>query len=681
MQIEVGPDGQPVDETMRSFVIRMRTHLSRNPRRSATEPKMREMLASMISSTRNFPAVAAEVLLTALLDARILVRRQKRLACATAVRRGGPEDRVRRFEEYVNSVADRCGLGEVATWRLKTLIRMLANVDSAHVVETRSGPGVLVPSAISLGRDEIEVTGAFVIMFDPMRASAPCFLTVGSRDIHVEWRELRYLVGSVDVHLDNPPRRTALLKDWRLFGSPASSDPFVGATSAVRNLLKNRAAIEAFVGEPLANRKWNALCKSLRPRGQAMRIASIRLTSMLDPVIRRVALRNPCATYESYSQIASGDASSFERRRQFSESYPIFTALLPEIDETVVKGEPVLPVLAKLTGLPIPHLKRLRGVHWQKLGGHARMLIEDVEGSTVYEVLKTIPVDRMPQSRRDWISLDHLSHWRGMVGIAQWRALITAASRNWEGYVDLAKADFWHALDDTANALQSVFSGAMPYYATPASRIVRERVILEVCGENFGLKRMKAFTNVWHKGEARRTALTSSFRRIVFEQEPASWDPLTPEGFASSSGSMTWLLNEDELAREGQEMNHCVGSYWSYCARGESHIAQVFAKDGSRSTVEFRIDPDGTLAMAQHHTYRDAKPSPSCTAVVRAFLKAQSGRTFDIVPGKGRQGYVQDTRPKPLPPEMIEQLVEAYSDCVSVEFLRSLSDGVFVTNG
>jgi hypothetical protein len=306
------------------------------------------------------------------------------------------------------------------------------------------------------------------------------------------------------------------------------------------------------------------------------------------------------------------------------------------------------------------------------------MLIEEVgfpleTRRPCYEVLKNLPVDRMPQSRRDWIGLSHLSGWKDRVNIVQWPNLVAAASRNWVGYADLAGADFWHALDDTAKVLQSVFSGTMTYYPSPPSGTVRDRLISEICGENFGLKRMRAFANVWHKGEARRTALTSSFRRVLFNQEPASWRPLTPEGFTCSTGRMAWLLNEDELAREGQEMNHCVGSYWNCCARGESHIAQVFANDGSRSTVQFRIGVDGGLELAQHHTHRDRRPSTACTAVVRAFEKAHSGQKFEIVPGAGRQDYVRETQSKPLPPEMIVQIMEAFSDCVSLEFLRSLA--------
>lgn len=685
MEIEVGSDGQPVDKALRSFVVRLRTNLSDNPRKSVHSGKADELLRSMLSKDRSLAAVDADDMLAALLSSGILIRRGSYYMFASTVRRGGPAERVRRFEEYVQAVAGRSGLSEPARGRLETLIRMLSNVDGAHEVDVGSGKGVLVPRAIQLGAECIEITGAWLVVFDPEKRPSPVLFAVKEAGIAVEWRDRRHLVGRVEL---DPKAKPTFLTDMKLFSNVSINrvGPLHDAGRAVTDLLERREEIEAFIGEPLVNRKWNALRKSLKPKGSAKRLVSLRLTKMLDPEARRVALRNPYATYETYAQIVRGSSTDFERRRQFSESFPVFTALLPMIDEAVVAGAPIFPVLSGLTGLSHAHLKRFRGVHWQRIGRHVRMLLEDVgqhgfyevtrgdKACGCYEILKDVAVDRMPQNRREWEGLQAVNNWRGNVKGRQWTNMLAAVSRNWAGYADLNESDFWHSLDDTANALESVYSGKITWYKTKASNRVREMVIDEVCGERFGLKRMKTFSAIWHKGEARRTALRASIRRAVFNQEPASWRPLTPDRFQHPSGSMSWLLNEDELAVEGQVMKHCVGSYWEYCASGKSHIAQVHGTDGGRSTVELRIASDGSLELAQHHAFRDGTPTKSCVSVVAAFLKEHRTSRFAIVEGSGRKGFPSQTDARRIPGESVAQLVEAFSDCVSRDFLGTLAD-------
>lgn len=109
---------------------------------------------------------------------------------------------------------------------------------------------------------------------------------------------------------------------------------------------------------------------------------------------------------------------------------------------------------------------------------------------------------------------------------------------------------------------------------------------------------------------ARRARALSDNR--VLAQVP-SWASTLPRW-------MRLLNTRADLAREGKEMSHCVGSYDEAVKRGDCHIISIRSTHG-RSTVE--LSPD--LIVRQHKGACNADPPRRHVVLLNAWLNRVSG--------------------------------------------------------
>lgn len=110
-----------------------------------------------------------------------------------------------------------------------------------------------------------------------------------------------------------------------------------------------------------------------------------------------------------------------------------------------------------------------------------------------------------------------------------------------------------------------------------------------------------------------------------------SWSPILPGPIQVGDLVATELLCTEDLQREGDAMQHCVGGYWITCERGESHIFSVRHVDGRHvSTIEFSTRR-GVLECSQHRGWRNTSPSQQALfmerhlhAAIRAAMEPRS---------------------------------------------------------
>jgi len=76
-----------------------------------------------------------------------------------------------------------------------------------------------------------------------------------------------------------------------------------------------------------------------------------------------------------------------------------------------------------------------------------------------------------------------------------------------------------------------------------------------------------------------------------------------------------WLLTSAQLVREGEELQHCVGTYGPAVERRQCSILALHVR-GHRSTVE--LAPDGRVL--QHHGPQNASPHELCERVLARIL-------------------------------------------------------------
>jgi hypothetical protein len=621
----------------------------------------------------------AEDILDDLLEQKVVYLVKGVIRPASRVVKRTREESQAAYDQFVDTVAERATEDAEGRRLLKVLIRRMARLHGVHRISGADGPGIFVSTAMDFISGQPTTTKGVAAVYSPRGLKV---FNVSAERIRLEWNGDWPIFGIdfSDLNADN--KATKEIRGVKLVGS--GGIPLVGASyqsaSALRRLHQRREDIESFIGLTLDGHKWNGLRMSLRGGKHLGRMIQRSLLGILDPEIRRIALRNPFATHAFYQWIKTGSRETIRRRSQMSEEYPFFTSLMPKLDETIRNGEPLLPALAKVSGLDIPRVKRLRGVHWQRLGGTARELIDPDDGgeystSRTWDLMKIEP-ERLPASRNEWSAWSRLVNWPILEHLPEERrqAARNAISRNWLGYHDLHKKDFAQALSDTAENLVTLIDHHVSTgkRQESATKVLKGAILRHVAGDNFGLKRLRLFNEAWHKGAGQRAVELREIRKKVFgEERIAKWNPLTEGVFKCEAGRLVWMTDELELLEEGKRMNHCVASYWSHCVDGRSHIAQVHATDGTRSTVEFGIDGRGRLSVSQHHTYGDKAPSGTCATVVSKFMVKHRQTKFEVSMGD-RGNRLDEERRAIVSEDLVVALKNAYSNCLPVAFLETV---------
>lgn len=83
---------------------------------------------------------------------------------------------------------------------------------------------------------------------------------------------------------------------------------------------------------------------------------------------------------------------------------------------------------------------------------------------------------------------------------------------------------------------------------------------------------------------------------------------------------MRLLRTNRELIREGDEMNHCVGSYGIMVDRGECYILALRWRN-HRSTAEISQEGGGRATVLQHRGPENGDPHPACEALLQSYLR------------------------------------------------------------
>lgn len=680
MAIAMDAAGVPADPKLKNAVLSFRSFMSElafSPtyRGRARADAIRDLGARLTKFGCN--GADADETLEALLERKILHLVKGRILPAARLAKRTPGERMAVFDDFVTTVAERATPDPEGRVLLARLIKMITRLHGVHRIRTRRGDGIFIATGMDFvaGAPAATKGVAFVIGNKGLQV-----YHITARAISMSWGDDWWPEFKIDLGRKKPHKAdTDKLKRTTIFGEmqyTVLSEATRSSMNASARLSREREKIEAFIGLSLDGHRWNSLRMTLGRRKNITRMAHMTLVGILDPHIRRIALRNPYATFEFYHWIGNADAETVRRRAQMSEAFPVFTNRMQALDSVIRNGEPLIPALEKLTGLDAQRLRRLRGMHWQRMGRALRALVNNegyYEDDVISPLLSKIDPARIPVNRKEWNAFNEVAHWDivSLLPEEKRQAAKDAMSKNWIGYQELRHKDFQQSINDTAENLltlvdRHISTGSRTHEAKKA---MAKRILEHVAGDNFGLKRLRVFNEAWHKGTGQRSIkLRELKKRVMGEDRIANWKPLTEEAFECESGRLVWLTDELQLLDEGKEMHHCVGSYWYQCIRGDSHIAQVLASDGTRSTVEFRISGEGKASVNQNYTYYDRAPSDLCHAVVSKFLTKHRKTKFQIV--RGDAGTRHATRVEKVSDEAVETLKGIYSDCLPMSFME-----------
>lgn len=682
MAIAMDAAGVPADPKLKNAVLSFRSFMSElafSPtyRGRARADAVRDLNARL--KKFGCDGVDADETLEALLERKILHLVKGRILPAARLAKRTPEERKAVFDDFVTTVAERATQDAEGRVLLARLIKMITRLHGVHRIRTSRGDGIFIATGMDFvaGTPAATKGVAFVVGKKGLQV-----YHITARAISMSWGADWWPEFKIDLGKTKPNKAdTDKLKRTTIFGEmqyTVLSEATRSSMNASARLSREREKIEAFIGLSLDGHRWNSFRMTLGRRKNITRMAHMTLVGILDPHIRRIALRNPYATFEFYHWIGDADAETVRRRAQMSEAFPVFTNRMRALDSVIRNGEPLIPALEKMTGLDAQRLRRLRGMHWQRMGRALRELVNDDgyhDDDVRSPLLSRIDPARIPVNRKEWNAFNEVAYWDivSLLPEEKRQSAKDAMSKNWIGYQELRHKDFQQSISDTAENLLSLID----HHVSSTSRshepkkALTKKILDHVAGENFGLKRLRLFNEAWHKGTGQRSIKLRELKKTVFgEDRIASWKPLTEEEFTCESGRLVWLTDEMQLLDEGRHMHHCVGSYWYQCIRGDSHIAQVLASDGSRSTVEFVISGDGKARMNQNYTYYDQHPSDLCHAVVAKFLSKHRKTKFEIV--RGDPGTRHETRVDKASDEAIKALKEIYADCLSMSFMDEI---------
>lgn len=665
--VPVRADGMPENPTLRSAVVEL--SMEKFNERLKLEHVIDHLQATMDKGKRRtrllkkfIAPFSAEEVLKSVVDSGRFKFNGEHFDFSPRKRRDNSEEaKLENYEAAIRNIADRACDTDGGKTLAGYLFRTWRNLYSPIAVDTSRGRGMLIPT-----RNGVDSrTGAFVaeaLLVIAESHGVECYLAPEG-SLVTRWKGYDPVV-DVDVERLIPDgiglaeTRVSPAAPWEL--SLQRFNTAIGRAFSVSKLTPYREAASAYVEEEISPAKWRGFAMSLcrkRSLGRAVRQV---LVSVLEPDVRRAALRDPFAKFSLYNWFAAGEPDKRLRRIQASEAFPVATFLLPELEEVIDAGKPLVAALMERTGMSKSSVKALGGLHWQKIGARNCRAVLSMGG---------VPKERIPSSKGAWACAAGIvgaeaggRPWLDHLPVDMRHRFMKAASSDWQAYETLFSGDdFLHAMTDTAGSL-------MPL---PTGRITTRKVfdpamfalLVElVGGEAFGVKRLRKFGETWHAGVQRRVSIERTILKKAFGELLSTWTPLT-ENFENEFGTMRWLVTEDELAAEGQEMRHCVGSYVSRCVEGTSHIATFHGRDGTRSTAEFVLR-NGAMSLVQHRTHRNKVPAGDVVRVFDAFQAANAKRKFKIVRGTSGGEDVAEGLIAEASEETLESIRRTFADLV-----------------
>jgi len=537
------------------------------------------------------------------------------------------------YAASIRMVSERVARTPEGRRRAAAVFARMRDVYGAHIRPVPGGSCLVIPVRISFRDGMPECSGAMVVHrhargIDLLEAGAEAFAGSAPDPEGVRTPDPEACRPWPDEDL----RRALMDSCISPFTSHGTLFPMFAdreARGALKSVRRLRQEFSGVIDEPVDDRAWRSFMASLLRAGGIAKLVRGRGFANLDPETRKAAMRDPLATFGHYAWMCGTDDVSGLRRRQASAVVPVLVRHLREIGHVIDDGLPLMKALSDVTGLPVRVLRGMAGLTWQKLGSRYDSVAGARRGSSVMTVLATTPPHLLPRKRAEWNMLvsaaESLSYSLGSVVPP---ALALAAAQDRDAFARAVDAGALFAASSAAGhiaqAAFGVWDARLPNHgrSEAATRVLVSKLV----GRNGGIKRLLAFNTAWHRHQPWINANINNIGRRLTGGEPVSWPPLARASFDCPFGQLVFLCDDDALALEGRTMRHCVGSYVFTCLRGDTHIASILARDGSRSTVELAVTGEGRVVVRQHRTYDNDMASPECGEVLAAFLKAANAR-------------------------------------------------------
>lgn len=346
----------------------------------------------------------------------------------------------------------------------------------------------------------------------------------------------------------------------------------------------------------------------------------------------------------SFQRRKGWGALHYERCNQALRAMPVLRYALASSErgcfegtwKAIVAGKPieaVARIAAGMSDAPALHPKVVRALSgfWPRVRG--RIPRGTPVGTTLADVRSMIPAldiyakadpHRPVPSRGEIQTLyANIQRCRTTVPPVLVAGMLSAC-RDAKGRIVPLPDDFPDVLHWTWKACEDLSGGR------PVSSLAAARILFPPDRRVKGLEKVN---DAWHRHVTKHTALVRAIKakaeKAAIAQVPpevvaATYPHFLPEPIRFRDVHFMPLRGADLLAREGDEMTHCVGTYVPQASRGQAMIVALSSPEG-RSTVEVSVsDWTGTpsLRVMQHQGPGNVEPPTAHVAALRALLRS-----------------------------------------------------------
>ena len=355
----------------------------------------------------------------------------------------------------------------------------------------------------------------------------------------------------------------------------------------------------------------------------------------------RAASGNGSFSTQAFNMLTGLSTEVQRNRRQFTRTFPLFAealllgnasqAYVVGLLDAVDSGKSMTDFLAQTFHVQRHTIRFLVGKSPEEVGrrwsgspAHLIALLDSLppelrpaepEAWAVINCLVAAAEDRtLRQVSRALVRIA-MQHWRrrlhgGDVGSGGTRTDFTAQAE--------LVTEFWAMVEDCLRTRAATTHRGTQGISRRTIRALADGMIAER-----GWPGLVALARDWRHALVRAQAAVQPDRERLMGERFAS---LLPRDLLIGDRLVVPLTTSRELRREGQVLEHCIGSYASACATGESYIVSLRDPRSGHplSTAEFQITRDRPglvqLALRQHRGRGNADPAPECANAVRRLL-------------------------------------------------------------
>ena len=315
------------------------------------------------------------------------------------------------------------------------------------------------------------------------------------------------------------------------------------------------------------------------------------------------------------------------------------STLLMEVEAIIDRGDKLIDALARVVGVRRRSVRCLIRKYPTELGNY--WMDNPIELLRAIDLL--IP-EKIPTRQLEWSLMQHFWEGCGLSSNPQYSRVFPCVGKPDQArehlFSGLCLAGYTHSEKRLARAFNNQIDRLRDvgdyfdfvaqwcgsgHWVNSKNLYIRNRLIRNLAGKlltRYSAHELINQSKRWHQ-LANRLPIPS----VEHEDDAAGYQWLGLPGLPWQHEDLTIvsLTNGAELSLEGNLMNHCVGSYFDDCRRGDAHIVSIRDESGNRlSTAEISLEQVGDqirTTVVQHRAEGNSLPEGHCEIALRTMLE------------------------------------------------------------